>query len=104
MGRQSAQVAPFTGAWIEITTGTATARSCQVAPFTGAWIEIKSTGPRFLTVSSLPSRERGLKSPDSDVTYDMLDVAPFTGAWIEITSHYARGYHVDCRSLHGSVD
>ena len=58
-------VAPFTGAWIEITpNGSADTRK-PVAPFTGAWIEI-------------PVESR----------YAWLDpVAPFTGAWIEI-SHY----------------
>ena len=37
------RVAPFTGAWIEIPSGS---RGCfpirRVAPFTGAWIEIKN--------------------------------------------------------------
>ena len=33
-------VAPFTGAWIEITASFAPAMSSLVAPFTGAWIEI----------------------------------------------------------------
>ena len=34
-------VAPYTGAWIEITRSTG--RNCKltVAPYTGAWIEIR---------------------------------------------------------------
>ena len=34
------EVAPFTGAWIEIMTYTDTNGYVSVAPFTGAWIEI----------------------------------------------------------------
>ena len=34
-------VAPFTGAWIEILLGLILAKTSNVAPFTGAWIEIK---------------------------------------------------------------
>ena len=40
-----------------------------VAPFTGAWIEIVALRHCQLVVSSLPSRERGLKSevgPEND--------------------------------------
>ena len=33
-------VAPFAGAWIEISDRTRTGRSVEVAPFAGAWIEI----------------------------------------------------------------
>ena len=34
------EVAPFTGAWIEIIIRAARAIETPVAPFTGAWIEI----------------------------------------------------------------
>ena len=37
---KSLEVAPFAGAWIEITTGNFVARGDDVAPFAGAWIEI----------------------------------------------------------------
>ena len=33
---------------------------------------------------SLPSRERGLKSPTAEDNSTKLSVAPFAGAWIEI--------------------
>ena len=36
----TSQVAPFTGAWIEMARRTPSRRLCAVAPFTGAWIEI----------------------------------------------------------------
>ena len=35
-----AEVAPFTGAWIEITRPPPADPDNDVAPFTGAWIEI----------------------------------------------------------------
>ena len=38
------QVAPFTGAWIEIRRLQRTSRADPVAPFTGAWIEIRGPG------------------------------------------------------------
>ena len=56
-------VAPFTGAWIEIAPEPVLdSYVAAVAPFTGAWIEITAA----LTMSPI------------------LSVAPFTGAWIEI--------------------
>ena len=35
-------VAPFTGAWIEIRLSSTESKGQVVAPFTGAWIEILS--------------------------------------------------------------
>ena len=57
------RVAPFMGAWIEITMIFGLAIGlCLVAPFMGAWIEIcRSNGNRV-----------------------RMCVAPFMGAWIEI--------------------
>ena len=37
---KEARVAPFTGAWIEITTNPLLSSMWIVAPFTGAWIEM----------------------------------------------------------------
>ena len=102
-------VAPFTGAWIEICQAFEVAFGIFVAPFTGAWIEInRQSRKRREYVSSLPSRGRGLKCNDIQLTYgknlslpsrgrglkcsvgaQMIAqgrVAPFTGAWIEIKS------------------
>ena len=55
-------VAPFAGAWIEISLSQALRRPAPVAPFAGAWIEIE------LVMTSVNG----------------LHVAPFAGAWIEI--------------------
>ena len=54
-------VAPFTGAWIEISQGSGTALRPRVAPFTGAWIDIDLVADEDAQLKSLPSRERGLK-------------------------------------------
>ena len=56
------RVAPFTGAWIEISSLRVNLVLRRVAPFTGAWIEMKDIGYGRATGWSLPSRERGLKS------------------------------------------
>ncbi len=66
------EVAPFTGAWIEIIllvpAGT---QLSYVAPFTGAWIEMKNPAVEIIELKS---------------------VAPFTGAWIEICTDEERWY------------
>ena len=79
----------------------------RVAPFAGAWIEISTVddkedakdqslpsrerGLKFSRIwffvrenKSLPSRERGLKYCKEEKPDDKKDVAPFAGAWIEI--------------------
>ena len=55
-------VAPFTGAWIEMSYVAVAAVYESVAPFTGAWIEM-------IWISCFGSS---------------AFVAPFTGAWLEI--------------------
>ncbi len=56
----------------------------DVAPLTGAWIEIVTQAVTPKHTASLPSRERGLKyvlTVNSDGTNRR---SPLTGAWIEI--------------------
>ena len=57
----------------------------EVAPLAGAWIEILANGRMMqLSLSSLPSRERGLKfHPQREVVLFYF-VAPLAGAWIEM--------------------
>ena len=78
----AAWVAPFAGAWIEISRMAAVAPGATVAPFTGAWIEI------------------GQQNPNKP----RHNVAPFTGAWIEMPIRRAADPIDLRRSLHGSVD
>ena len=77
------QVAPFTGAWIEITVNGSQDIGKDVAPFTGAWIEMKNGRP---------------------AASFLVSVAPFTGAWIEILKAAIRKGVCTSRTLHGCVD
>ena len=54
-------VAPLAGARIEIVSGICRAVAVCVAPLAGARIEILRLSLLSLSISSLPSRERGLK-------------------------------------------
>ena len=57
----------------------------RVAPFTGAWIEMSKRALKQLTEArSHPSRVRGLKYMQHLFYSYIIRVAPFTGAWIEI--------------------
>ena len=109
-------VAPFAGAWIEMASNAPARIYSAVAPFAGAWIEIallcsqlpvllsslpsRERGLKFLRGSgsyqhkeSLPSRERGLKYVCHFCFQTVVFVAPFAGAWIEIclTGQHKRG-------------
>ena len=77
-------VAPFAGAWIEIPGQGLRPRHRRVAPFAGAWIEIGQALDDETRELSLPSRERGLKLDHLADWMDKIQVAPFAGAWIEI--------------------
>ena len=57
----------------------------NVAPFTGAWIEIPPAWSTYgCMLGSHPSRVRGLKLRYASRYDEATGVAPFTGAWIEI--------------------
>ena len=56
----------------------------DVAPLVGAWIEIAPHPSRLITIQSLPSWERGLKSGINTAVSNAVKVAPLVGAWIEI--------------------
>ena len=55
------KVAPYTGAWIEITTSIAGNAWDGVAPYTGAWIEMSHQSASNDEFLSHPTRVRGLK-------------------------------------------
>ena len=75
-------VAPYTGAWIEITVGWEDGMNATVAPYTGAWIEMQ-VQKRY---------------------WQCYGVAPYTGAWIEILIVASKTVLSTCRTLHGCVD
>ena len=68
-------VAPFTGAWIEIPDPFIDPVIFRaVAPFTGAWIEMfVAVRPRFGPIPSHPSRVRGLKYRAISTTEVVID-------------------------------
>ena len=82
----------------------AAATVVTVAPFAGAWIEITEISPSCTLTMSLPSRERGLKFCLTLSNRLNIQVAPFAGAWIEISKLDKLGYDGVSRSLRGSVD
>ena len=54
-------VAPLAGAWVEINCKIFYNILKIVAPLAGAWVEMSQFLPYTHIISSLPSRERGLK-------------------------------------------
>ena len=119
-------VAPFVGAWIEISP---LLEYPLFAPSLPSWergLKYAHGGTAFAEEQSLPSWERGLKSKGLPLgfyisqslpswerglkfTYFRLHplpeaVAPFVGAWIEIFSRNSLSVIRDRRSLRGSVD
>ena len=55
------QVAPYAGAWIEMPKRFTGQINERVAPYAGAWIEILGVPSGFTSLSSHPTRVRGLK-------------------------------------------
>ena len=124
--RNKLLVAPLAGAWIEMRCNIARFCACIVAPLAGAWIEISAFRGSRLSIASLPSRERGLKSVCYNVYVDKWmslpsrerglkygygqkrnvrgAVAPLAGAWIEIPSIKEGEQMAKRRSPRGSVD
>ena len=97
-------VAPFAGAWIEISSARRLRACRRVAPFAGAWIEMRKDARTGVAGRSLPSRERGLKCPYRKKFFPTPAVAPFAGAWIEINVLNVIDDTDARRSLRGSVD
>ena len=80
-GNQYFLVAPHTGAWIETAQGGTDDPTNLVAPHTGAWIETSNNILVIASVSSHPTRVRGLK-PDPN----------------------PKIFRQSCRTPHGCVD
>ena len=82
-------VAPLAGAWIEISGIFNAMFPFLVAPLAGAWIEIACSVAVTSSMSSHPSRVRGLKCLKAAGDKICHAVAPLAGAWIEITLRLA---------------
>ena len=73
------------GAWIEILKMLMMHYQMPVAPYMGAWIEISSViTSAIYPLLSLPIWGRGLKFAFEDLPPVPGGVAPYMGAWIEI--------------------
>ena len=90
-------VAPFAGAWIEILLLCPSSGSFVVAPFAGAWIEIYICLFPDCHATSLPSRERGLKSVS--YPYYMLSVVSLPSRERGLKFQPYGEPVTDCRSL-----
>ena len=77
-------VAPFAGAWIEISVTIAASFALGVAPFAGAWIEINSESQRLKAQRVAPFAGAWIEIPTVADCIQTLEVAPFAGAWIEM--------------------
>ena len=77
-------VAPYAGAWVEISPSSRRRPYPLVAPYAGAWVEICRCKCETRRRPSLPTRERGLKYGRSEQPVHVADVAPYAGAWVEI--------------------
>ena len=97
-------VAPLAGAWIEIRSWLHNGFHAFVALLAGAWIEMMISLPARTSLSSLPSRERGLKCYHIEWSLIQKKVAPLAGAWIEIISGMMTRAMIKRRSPRGSVD
>ena len=80
-GPAFAPVAPYAGAWIEISYCGVAKSDAPVAPYAGAWIEMHIIAFEKLS----------------------FQVAPYAGAWIEI-SRALLTISPRCRTLRGCVD
>ena len=84
-------VAPYVGAWIEIELGQHNRIYQWVAPLAGAWIEIILREYICPLPESHPSRVCGLKLFRRKVLIMLSIVAPLAGAWIEIQKGIGAG-------------
>ena len=74
-----------------------------VAPFAGAWIEMTILTASGITATSLPSRERGLKFREISKKPMMLMSLPSRERGLKYIRRFYR-WQEQRRSLRGSVD
>ena len=100
---RSKNVAPYTGAWIEIFGVSFLTIPPLVAPYTGAWIEIGSAGATAFWYVSHPTRVRGLKSPTSIFAHLSAQSHPTRVRGLKYQYACIRCLSAR-RTLHGCVD
>ena len=79
-------VAPFVGAWIEMQNTVYCYMSLHVAPFVGAWIEIRKLSKFVVSGRVAPFVGAWIEIICNEWRNSFSTVAPFVGAWIEISS------------------
>ena len=77
-------VTPYAGVWIEMGKILESITIQSVTPYAGVWIEIRVSPSSVIKLWSLPTRECGLKSPQSCICIYDRTVTPYAGVWIEI--------------------
>ena len=98
------EVAPFAGAWVEISRRFATKTAAEnVAPFAGAWVEMLSRGYRGLMLYVAPFAGAWVEILSQCVILSRKSVAPFAGAWVEIGEIISRRQYIKSRTLRGCV-
>ena len=100
------EVAPYTGAWIEMFLSPKVYSILGVAPYTGAWIEILILSLQLFAsaAASHPTRVRGLKSVCGIVARSRRKSHHTRVRGLKSVISTAPGYLAFCRTLHGCVD
>ena len=97
-------VAPFVGAWIEMTLIESFPTPNTVAPFVGAWIEMSYLRFMLMMTWVAPFVGAWIEIDMKDMITKNGKVAPFVGAWIEILCQVFNACCRKCRSVRRSVD
>ena len=96
-------VAPFMGAWIEITTCLIQIKQLWVAPFMGAWIEIPLSRPPTVRKSGRSLHGSVNWNRNHQMTFRTTASRSLHGSVNWNCFWTARRTSAICRSLHGSV-
>ena len=78
-------VTPYAGVWIEIELVLEIKRMGLVTPYAGVWIEMSCKTRWYISHTSLPTRECGLKYLSCLRKCNVVCVTPYAGVWIEIS-------------------
>ena len=96
-------VAPFAGAWIEITYRKLNRQRSESLPSRERGLKSDRKERVIFHIESLPSRERGLKLIEAAVKQMKIESLPSRERGLKSDRHGIKLY-CPCRSLRGSVD